>query len=153
MAKSRYEDIKIEYGHNLSFISISKLNEIRREFINDYEQFLLNKYTREMIERSLPTEKYYQEDVDFQVNVANSLSRKIYQLSGVKNIESAFELQNNFEGKIVMTTKHCLKFEAGICPVHQTADKNIAEPLWLEGGGHKYKLEFDCKNCEMKIRY
>ncbi len=135
------------------FIPISKLNEIRRDFLAEYEQYLIGNYKRELVEIPSNIAKYFSESIDYQSNVSNSLSRELYQLSGVKLIEPAFELQSNFEGKVVMTTKHCLKFENGICPIHQMRDKSIKEPLWLEGGGHKYKLEFDCKNCEMKIIY
>jgi putative protease len=146
-------NIQIDTFENPSYVSISKLNEIRRDFLEEYEKFLLKNYSRKIIERPLHIDKYFQKEINYQVNVANSLSRELYQLSGVKNIEPAFELQNDFEGKIVMTAKHCLKYEAGICPIYQKSDNNITEPLWLVGGGHRYKLEFDCKNCEMKIRF
>ena len=134
-----------------NFIPISKINEIRRDSLEEYELFLINNYERELVERSHTFENYFTDKLDYQVNVANSYSRELYQLAGVKLIEPAFELQNNFDGKVVMTTKHCLKFENGICPIHQQRDKTIKEPLWLEGANQKYKLEFDCKSCEMKI--
>jgi len=145
--------IIFEQFENPIFIPISKLNEIRRDFLAEYEQFLINNYKRELVEIPPNIAKYFSESIDYQSNVSNSLSRELYQLSGVKLIEPAFELQSNFDGKVVMTTKHCLKFENGICHIHQMKDKTIKEPLWLEGGGHKYILEFDCKNCEMKIKY
>ena len=149
----KVSDIQISISDAPPFIPISKLNEIRRDYFEEYEKQISDNYIRELIERPKPTANYFLENVDYQVNIANKLSRELYQLSGVKNIEQAFELQNNFDGKIVMTTKHCLKFESGICPIYQKADKTISEPLWLDDGNHKYKLEFDCKNCEMRIRY
>ena len=139
-------------SENPSFVSISKLNEIRRNFLEEYEAYILDIYSRKSVERNSPIAKYFQENIDYQANVANSLSRKVYESAGVKNIEPAFELQKDFDGKIVMTTKHCLKYSAGICPKYQKADKNISEPLYLEGAGHKYTLEFDCKVCEMRVK-
>ncbi len=37
---------------------------------------------------------------------------------GAKVLEPAAELQEDLLGRVVMTTRHCLRFELGWCPVH-----------------------------------
>ena len=59
--------------------------------------------------------------------------------------------QTDFKGKTVMTTKHCLKYSLGFC---SKTGKKINEPLFLvDETGKKYPLEFDCKNCQMLVKY
>jgi putative protease len=147
------DEIKINIKDAVHFIPISKINEIRRDVLENYETFLNQSYRRKIIERVTPNSTYFKNRIDFQANVANSYAKQLYTIAGVNKIEPAFELQNDFKGKTVMTTKYCLKYEYGICPIYQKADKTIQEPLWLQGDGHKYKLSFDCNKCEMKIIY
>ena len=69
-------------------------------------------------------------------------------------IENGFELQSDFAGKQVMTTRYCVLNELGICTKHQK-DKHLLPifPLWLEGNNHTFRLNFDCKRCQMEIIY
>ncbi len=146
-------EINLAVSSKMYFIPISNINEIRRDVLKNYESFLNQSYRRKIVERKVATSQYFVDKIDFQANVANSYAKQLYTIAGVNKIEPAFELQKDFKGKAVMTTKYCLKFEYGICPIYQKADKTIQEPLWLQGDGHKYKLTFDCNKCEMKIIY
>jgi putative protease len=65
----------------------------------------------------------------------------------VEEIEKGLELQNDSSGKILMTTRHCLKFQFDLC----RGDKGGAEELFLSDGRTSYKLDFDCEQCVMKI--
>ena len=44
-----------------------------------------------------------------------------------------------------MRTKHCLKFAHNLC-------KSPKKLFLIDEKGKKYRLEFDCKNCEMVIK-
>jgi len=54
------------------------------------------------------------------------------------------ESTNNFNERELMRTKHCLKFAHNLC-------KSPKKLFLIDEKGQKYKLEFDCKNCEMII--
>jgi len=49
----------------------------------------------------------------------------------------------------LMRSKYCVKYELGICPVHQGAKQGPA--LFLVNNGRRLSLTFDCKNCEMIV--
>ena len=48
-----------------------------------------------------------------------------------------------------MRSKYCIRFELGLCPVHQGARES--GPLYLVNNGRKLRLGFDCKACEMTV--
>lgn len=50
----------------------------------------------------------------------------------------------------LMISKYCVRFELGLCPVHQGAKDG--GPLYLLNNGRRLALHFDCKNCEMSVR-
>ena len=52
-------------------------------------------------------------------------------------------------GKELMKSKYCIKYELGMCPVHQGAKP--AGKLFLLNNGRRLALEFDCKACEMSV--
>ena len=87
---------------------------------------------------------YYKNSIDYRANIHNDLAKKFYEKRGVKVEEYSFEksTKNNAE---LMRTKHCLKYAIGKC--------QSTEKLYLKDEfNQKYKLEFDCKNCEMIIK-
>jgi 23S rRNA 5-hydroxycytidine C2501 synthase len=100
------------------------------------------------------------EGLNYTFNVANSLSKSFYERHGAKVTENAFELQGNTKGKKVMTTKYCLKQLFGGCPKQwdtcpegqgRRGRTDFKEPLYLVNQGRRYRVSFDCKNCQMEI--
>ena len=63
-------------------------------------------------------------------------------------MEEAYELSHRL-GAELMRTKYCIRYELGMCPVHQNA-KNSG-PLFLLNNGQRFALHFDCKHCEMTL--
>ena len=49
----------------------------------------------------------------------------------------------------LMRSKYCIRFELGLCPVHQGAPDS--GPLFLVNNGRRLALHFDCKACEMTV--
>jgi len=45
----------------------------------------------------------------------------------------------------------CLKYELGLCAKFQSACKKWAEPFFITNGRDRFRVEFDCKACKMKI--
>jgi putative protease len=141
------------------FIPLSELNNIRNLLLQGLLENRMKNYFRAKVPMVTDVPHYFENSIDYHGNVMNQLSRKLYKEAGVSSIEDAFEKSSVFDGKIVMTTKYCVKYEIGICPVHQKSTMNSKEwenrnrQLYLEDNNHKYRLDFDCKRCEMQVIY
>ena len=49
----------------------------------------------------------------------------------------------------LMRSRYCIRYELGMCPVHQGAKPT--GPLYLLNNGRRFALGFDCKACEMTV--
>lgn len=90
-------------------------------------------------------------NLDYRDNVANNLAEEFYREHGVKEIEKAAEMgkKEALTGRKVMTSRHCILRELGMCLKENGAKNKM--PLYLESGKAKYQLKFDCENCEMSL--
>jgi 23S rRNA 5-hydroxycytidine C2501 synthase len=146
------KEVKIETGQ-MYFISVSNLNQLRRDVLQLLENERLQNFPLEQIPRVFNEIPYYEKQITYTSNVLNSYAKRFYQRHGVIEIEDAFETLNDFSKKMVMTTKHCIRYQLDACPTYQGAKRHLNEPLFLKDRRHKYKLEFDCKCCIMKVIY
>ncbi|MBC5837220.1 peptidase U32 family protein [Flavobacterium muglaense] len=146
------EEINVMFTKNW-FMPISKINEMRRMVFEQLTEIRLANYYREEHQIVKTSHPYPETKLDFMHNVANKTARKFYERHGVTEIEQAFELQWDPGKSRVMTTKYCIKYELGKCPIHQkaTMGEKLKEPLVLKQGELEYKLKFNCKPCEMEI--
>ncbi len=90
---------------------------------------------------------------DYRLNSANKLSALLYKEIGATDVEPAYEVSKPDEAEL-MRTKYCIKFELGLCPKavkNKAGRKTISEPLFLINQGKKFRIGFDCENCEMVI--
>ena len=139
-------NIESEIHHE---IPVKALNELRRSVTIALENFRIENYKNKSIEIIPNSIPYPEAGIDYKTNVTNSKAEGFYKRHGVKTIESGFELQKNRKNKEIMRTKYCIRYEIGKCPViDKTHD---ASPLYLENNNKKYRVEFDCKECMMKI--
>jgi putative protease len=146
------DNLQVDFTQNW-FLPISKVNELRRETLENLITVRLDGYQR--LERPIvkTDHPFPVQDLDFTYNVSNRLARQFYKRHGVNEIEKAFELQWDPGKSRVMTTKYCVKYELGKCPKYQrsTMGEKLIEPLTLQHGENAYKLKFNCKPCEMEI--
>ena len=148
------EDIKIVWSQPY-FLPVAVLNNLRRQAIEKLIQVRQDSYQRTESKIKPNNFPYLKKKLDYRGNVSNHLAQAFYKRHGVKEIEPAFELQNDYRGKEIMTTKHCLRYSCGLCPKDRNSiskRKKITEPVYLMNGKDKYLLEFDCVNCQMKIK-
>jgi collagenase-like PrtC family protease len=132
------------------FLPVSQLNAAKRELV----QRLLQ--VRE-VNRPRPTGGARRNDVPFPERhltyMGNALSAKagaFYQRHGVETISPAAESGLDLSGKLVMTTRYCLRRELGLCP--GAGSGNPAEPLVLQDeDGREYELQFRCGRCGMEV--
>lgn len=106
--------------------------------------------------------------LSYKVNIANHIARKIYMSLGASRTDDAFEISHRPDAEL-MRTKYCIRYELGLCPVHQAGRQHgranhtsgMVNPpipssrktnLYLTNNGKRYHLAFDCANCEMVVR-
>ena len=86
--------------------------------------------------------------LSYLANVTNSLSRKFYENHGVTHIDDGLEKSMPGGEIVVMTTKHCIRYANGMC-AKETGKP--ATPLYISNERGRFRLDFDCKNCCMKV--
>ncbi len=101
--------------------------------------------------------------LSYKANIANHIARETYQSLGATQTDDAFEISHRPDAEL-MRTKYCIRYELGLCPVHLQSGKpqgkgsphglttaNLKN-LSLINNGKRYRLAFDCANCEMIVR-
>ena len=91
--------------------------------------------------------------LSYMGNVMNHEAEAFYRIHGVNEVQPAFEAYKPEGEQVVMTCRHCLRYSMGWCPVHHRGKRSpYKEPYYLvSGDGRRFRLEFDCKNCQMKV--
>ena len=133
----------------LPFMSASAINAIRRALAERLESMPCIK--RDLLNCRIKGDKaksYYDQKVSYKQNISNKLSEELYKEAGVVACEKAYELTHR-EGAELMRTRYCIRYELGMCPVHQKAKDS--GPLFLLNNGQRFALHFDCRNCEMTV--
>ena len=126
-----------------AFIPSSMLAELRRQLVEAMKTKPLNPITP--IDPISPiSAPHYTHS--YLYNIANHLSADFY---GMKE-KTAFELQGG-DGPL-MQCRHCLQYAMGYCVKHGGQKPTYKFPLYLRlGDGRRFRLEFDCKHCQMNV--
>ena len=142
----------------LPFMSASALNSIRRSIAEELDKQACIK--KDILHRQPGRNPLPFNEVTYKQNVANKLSAHIYKEAGANISEQAYELTHCPDAEL-MRTKYCIRYELGICPIHQKSlasslpkplrDIKASTPLFLLNNGQKFALHFDCRNCEMTL--
>ena len=92
---------------------------------------------------------YPESKLSYLGNVTNAMAAEFYHAHGVEEIEDALEKSFSKEpGLLLMTTHHCIRYANGMCMKNHPS---YTGPLYLRNGNNTFRLEFDCKQCMMKI--
>ncbi len=137
-------DINVD-SKNLTFLPVSKINELRRELLQLLSEERLSNYLR-LSQKPIGYAEFPESLMDYHANVFNSKAKEFYKECNCEISEPALESQDILKSGIeLMRTKHCLKFAANLCG-------KPSKKLYLQDEkGKKYPLKFDCKNCEMVV--
>jgi putative protease len=143
------ESVDIRFSENL-FIPASLLSQWRREITEKLLRIRLENYPREEVTHKLTSHPFPAKEITYLGNVANSKARSFYVQHQSSVIQPAFELekQNNVP---LMFTRHCVKHSMGWCPKDHQEKSPYKEPFFLIHENTKLRLEFDCKQCQMKV--
>ena len=142
------------------FIRASILGEMKKDLVEKLKSYLIEKHRNERVCRdvtpvashngthvtSLPV--YPKDKLTYLGNVINAKSREFYEMHGVEIIEDGLEKLRSNDELVVMTTKHCVRYANNIC------SKEIGKPatsLYLVNDKGRFRLDFDCRNCCMKV--
>ena len=140
---------EIHAEDGLPFMAAGAINAVRRDLAQMLDETKCNK--RDLLLRKIenrPAVGATQKEISYKSNVSNKLSESIYKSAGAEQIEEAYELSHAPAAEL-MRTKYCIRYELGMCPIHQKAPNS--GPLFLLNNGQRFALHFDCKNCEMTL--
>ena len=138
----RCEEVDIPDDFNY-FIPNSVLSAMRRELISQGDGSFDTScgVSKEPSPCDAPSYPYR-----YLYNISNSLSQQFYGAQAI----SAYELKGG-NGPI-MQCRHCIRYSLGYCVKYGGQRPSWQEPLSLVlGDGRRFRLEFDCKNCQMNV--
>ena len=142
------------------FIRASVLGEMKKDLVEKLKSYLIEKHRDERERRDISLVETYgrtssqqnviypKEHLSYLGNVINKKAREFYEFHGVKDIEDGLEKIKSNDELVVMTTKHCIRYANNIC------SKEIGKPatsLYLVNDKGRFRLDFDCRNCCMKV--
>ena len=144
------KDIKIDLSDNW-FIPSSELSELRRNAVEELLEARRINYRREVFRLKESKTKYPVSTLTYLGNVMNSSAAEFYKNHGVLKVMPAFEKEQPKDA-VLMFCKHCIRYSMGWCPVHHKVRSPFREPYYLvSSDGRRFRLEFDCKQCQMKV--
>ena len=146
-------NIEIE---NIRFAPMSVVAGLRREALEKLELGRLADYQFELhlasyIDSTNRWERkaqYPSKILTPQDNVTNHLAREFYTACGVEEIAEGLDCRSSTEGEQVVISDYCIRREIGECLKERPRLKG---ELYLERGTKRYRLDFDCKACQMRI--
>ena len=158
---SDQQGVEVRFSQNW-FLPVSVLTDWRRQIIEQLLTARKMNYRKEIAvwkptthafplpetseKKTLPVAS-----LTYLGNVMNTRAASFYQDHGIASVASAYE-KEAVEGAALMFCKHCLRYSMGWCPTYQKGRSPYREPYYLVAtDGKRFRLEFDCKNCQMKV--
>ncbi|MBD5323577.1 MAG: U32 family peptidase [Bacteroides sp.] len=137
------------------FIPASLLTPLRRDLLEALARTRLTSYhydrRRPQCEAELARLAPLQPES--ALNVANQMAAKVYTEAGLTSVAPARETTlATPDGSRLMTTRYCLRREAGRC-LRTPSGAKWPEKLFIKSGRNCFALQFDCKKCEMHVNY
>jgi collagenase-like PrtC family protease len=135
------------------FLPVAALNTLRRETLDRLSA--VRTANRPVMQGQILRNQvpYPETTLTYRGNALNRQAVAFYQRHGVERIAPAAESGLDLQGEVVMRTRYCLRHQLGGCDGrHKTGE--LREPLYLvDEDGHRYRLRFNCADCEMEIVY
>ncbi len=154
-------DITITNDADHYFIPSSILSDLRRKGILALDRLvqsgeLQGRPHSTNIPNSQTTVHAWQQEYlryPYLFNISNTIAKSFYEANELKDIHSAFEIASHgIDQPLLMQCRHCIRYALGRCVRRGGMRPTWREPLTLRlGDGRRFKLEFDCKACQMNI--
>ena len=150
--------IAIDFEDNW-FIPSSVVADMRRTGVEAYERMRRARRCSSTHVRLLGVKKsegsspmIERPQLTYLANVANQRAMGFYRSRGIEDIAPAYELSAPRKATL-MFCRHCLRYAMGWCPHRGGKQSPYREPYALvSADGNRFVLEFDCKQCIMKVK-
>lgn len=138
------------------FLPAGTLNQLRREAVEQLMALRIAHHRPADSPRNDGGVPYPTPTLDYRANVINDKAEAFYKRHGVKEIERGLEQTEDYDGKALMTTKYCLRYELGCCLQGKNSGKSQLDikptaTLLLRNNDRRFRLDFDCRQCLMLI--
>ena len=133
------------------FLPIARVNALRRDLVDMLIAVRMAHVPPPRTALREPAQYPASLPTDYRLNVTNKLAQNFYRVHGVANaplVPQGFVRANG--AKELMRTKYCVRYELGLCPRQNPAER--ANDLRLRGASRPLRLSFDCARCEMVVR-
>ncbi len=130
------------------FVPASLVASLRRECLDALLRARLGLRLPHLILAEDPAARYPATRLGADQNVTNRLAERFYRDHGVEQIDPPLELAPSTEGACVLRSAYCIRREIGEC---LRGRPRLQGDLYLERGSHRYRLDFDCRRCEMAL--
>ncbi len=129
------------------FIPSSLLATLRRGGLEALERVrnARPRVSKQLPEKPVPSPRNHLEAAD---NITNRLAEAFWRDHGVETIEAGFDAGTPTAGRRVMECSYCIRREIGACLREGTT---LRTELYLVRGTRRYRLEFDCRACQMYL--
>jgi collagenase-like PrtC family protease len=135
------------------FVPVADLNALRRETLDRLiaERAANRPVMRGEVRRNQVP--YPETVLTYRGNALNRKAVAFYKRHGVEQVAPAAESGLDMHGEVVMKTRACIKYQLGLCD-GTTKSAGLREPLYLvDQDEHRYRLRFNCADCEMEVSY
>ncbi len=133
------------------FIPASALAGLRREAVALLDKARVMTHRFGLRRPENPDAVCQSASLSYRDNVANHLAEEFYRSHGVTEIVPTVEVESPDDETLVMTTRYCLRREAGKCLLTPQGRQWPDTPLYLRSGNISLRVEFDCRRCGMRI--
>lgn len=138
------------------FLPAGILNQLRREAVEQLVALRIAHHRPADSPRNDGGVPYPTPTLDYRANVINDKAEAFYKHHGAKEIERGLEQTEDYDGKALMTTKYCLRYELGCCLQGKNSGKAQLDikptaTLLLRNNDRRFRLDFDCRQCLMLI--
>ena len=142
------------------FLPASTLNALRREAVQQLIDLRISHHHPADTPRQTRDGAAVPSALDYRANVLNHQAEAFYRRHGAQQVERGLEQTGDYDGKALMTTRYCLRYELGCCLQgknengkrrKETVEIRPGDTLLLRNQERLFRLEFDCRECLMRI--
>ncbi len=131
---------------SIRFVPASLISDMRREGLSRLAEVGFTMQHKPFVENL--SAQFPDKALSCEENVTNRLAEEFYRSHGVERIASPLEATDDMSGERVMRSAYCLRREIGECLMEKPRLKG---ELFLQRGAYRYRLDFDCRRCEMSL--
>lgn len=133
------------------FFQSSLIKSLRREVCEKLLAKREEEYEVDEVYLEKNNYPYPEEELDYRANITNEKAKNFYLRHGVKKLEYGVEKTLTNDEIILMSSRHCLRYQLGQCLKRENVSPEYQGDLFLQDNRRRFKLSFDCKNCMMEI--